>query len=139
MTHLDRTAASIVGDKQPFAQDARTRLIQATLALLAENGQNGGLHGLMEHFQEAGLGNVLSSWIGTEENVPITPIQIQEALGDGHLQQIAEEAGLSEDETARQLSELLPEMVDALTPAGYIPRGGLGTMSELLERFLRGY
>ena len=139
MTHLDRTAASIGGDKQPFAQDARTRLIQATLALLAENGQNGGLHGLMEHFQEAGLGNVLSSWIGTEENVPITPIQIQEALGDGHLQQIAEEAGLSEDETARQLSELLPEMVDALTPAGYIPRGGLGTMSELLERFLRGY
>ncbi|MGE5622237.1 MAG: YidB family protein [Bacillota bacterium] len=139
MENIDRTAASVGGNQQPFAPDARTRLIQATLALLADNGQNGGLHGLREHFQEAGLGNVLSSWIGTEENVPITPIQIQEALGDGHLQQIAEEAGLSEDETARQLSELLPEMVDALTPAGYIPRGGLGTMSELLERFLRGY
>ena len=139
MGNLDRTAGNIGGDNQPFMQDVSTRLIQATLALLADNGQNGGLHGLMEHFQEAGLGNVFSSWIGSEENVPITPIQIQEALGDGHLLQIAEESGLSEDEAARQLSELLPEMVDVLTPAGHIPRGGLGTMSELLERFLRGY
>lgn len=134
-----RTADMFGGNKQPFMPDARTHLIQATLSLLADNGQNGGLHGLMERFQEVGLGNVMSSWIGNEENVPITPIQIQEALGDGHLQQISEEAGLSEDETAQQLSELLPEMVDALTPAGYIPRGGLGTMSDLLDHFIRGY
>lgn len=136
---LDSAADMFSGNNQAPMPDNRTRLIQATLSLLANNGQNGGLHGLLERFQEAGLGNVFSSWIGTGENVPITPQQVQEALGEGHLQQISEESGLSEDETARQLSGLLPEMVDTLTPAGHIPRGGLGTMSELLEHFIGGF
>ncbi len=136
---LDSATDMFGGNNQAPIHDTRSRLIQATLSLLAENGQNGGLQGLMERFQEVGLGNVLSSWIGTGENVPITPQQVQEALGEGNLQQISEEAGLAEDETARQLSSLLPEMVDSLTPAGHIPRGGLGTMSELLTHFIGGF
>lgn len=135
---LDR-AFEMLGDNHLPLMDSRTRLLQAALSLIANNGQSGGLHGLVERFQEAGLGNVISSWIGSGENVPVTPQQMQQALGEGQLEQIAEETGLSEHETAEHLSEMLPELVDKLTPAGHIPLGGLGNMSTLLDHFMGRY
>ncbi|HJV83484.1 YidB family protein [Noviherbaspirillum sp.] len=132
---LDK-AFEMLGDNHLPMMDSRTRLLQAALALLANNGQAGGLHGLVEQFSEAGLGNVIHSWIGAGQNVPITGEQLHQALGEGQLQQIAEETGLAENETADRLSEMLPDLVDRLTPAGHIPPGGLGNMSTLLDYFL---
>jgi uncharacterized protein YidB (DUF937 family) len=133
---LDSASDMFGGKPPPGGEPADSRLIQAALALLADSGQNGGLRGLVEHFQEAGLGNTISSWIGSGENVPITAQQIREALGGGQLQQISEEAGLSEDETADRLSQLLPTLIDTLTPAGHLPEGGLASIGAALERFL---
>lgn len=135
---LDR-AFEMLGENQLPLMDARTRLLQAALSLVANNGQVGGLHGLVSRFQEAGLGNVISSWIGSGQNVPITPEQLQQALGDGPLQQISEETGLTEYDAADQLSDMLPDLVDKLTPAGHVPRGGLGNMSALLDHFMGRY
>lgn len=135
---LDRAFDMLGGNHLPM-MDSRTRLLQAALSLIANNGQNGGLHGLVEHFQEAGLGNVIHSWISTGPNVPISPVQMQEVLGDGQLQQIAEETALDEQEVAGNLSEMLPDLVDRLTPAGQIPQGGLGNMSALLDHFMGRY
>jgi uncharacterized protein YidB (DUF937 family) len=131
---LDK-AFDMLGNQQQNAL-AGSRLLQAAMSLLIDNGQAGGLHGLVARFQEAGLGNTISSWIGSGENVPITPEQIQQTLGDGQLQQISEESGLPQDETANRLSELLPTLVDRLTPAGHVPQGGLGDMATLLGHFL---
>lgn len=131
---LDK-AFDMLGNQQQNAISG-PRLLQAALSLLVDNGQTGGLQGLVGRFQEAGLGNTISSWIGSGENVPITPEQIQQTLGDGQLQQISEESGLSQDETANRLSELLPTLVDKLTPAGHIPQSGLGDMAALLGHFL---
>jgi uncharacterized protein YidB (DUF937 family) len=130
------SAANMLGGNQQQAFNPHARLLQSVLSLIADNGQNGGLHGLVERFQEVGLGNVISSWIGTGENVPITPEQVHQALGEGHLQQISEETGLSEPEAANQLSEMLPQLVDTVTPAGHIPQGGVGSVSNLLERVI---
>ena len=91
-------AFDMLGNNPQQMMDSKNRLLQATLSLLANNGQNGGLHGLVERFQEAGLGNVISSWIGSGENVPITPEQVQEALGGGHLQQISEEIDILQED-----------------------------------------
>lgn len=135
---LDR-AFAMLGENHLPLMDARTRLLQAALSLLANNGQVGGLHGLVSRFQEAGLGNVISSWIGPGQNVPITPEQVQQVLGDGPLQQISEETGLTEHDAANQLSDMLPDLVDKLTPAGHVPRGGLGNMSALLDHFMGRY
>lgn len=135
---LDRAIEMLGGDHLPM-MDARTKLMQAALSLLANNGQTGGLNGLVERFNEAGLGNVIQSWIGNGENVPITGRQLQQVLDDGHLRQISEETGLSEPVAADQLSDMLPDLVDKLTPAGHIPPGGLGNMSSLLDHFLGRY
>lgn len=133
---LDK-ALEMFGNNNPLPMmDSRTRLLQAALSLLANNGQAGGLNGLVDRFQHAGLGNVISSWIGTGQNVPITGTQVQQALGPEQLQQISDEAGLPQDEAAEQLSGMLPDLVDRLTPAGHIPQGGLGNMSALLDHFM---
>lgn len=132
---LDR-AFEMLGNQHLPMMDARTKLLQSALALLANNGQAGGLHGLMERFQEAGLDNVIKSWIGPGSNMPITGAQMQQVLDEGQLQQISEETGLTEEETAVRLSDMLPELIDQLTPEGLVPPGGLGNMSTLLDHFM---
>lgn len=135
---LDKAIEMLGGDHLPM-MDARMRLMQAALSLLANNGQTGGVHGLVHQFNQAGLGNVIQSWIGTGENVPITGEQLQQVLGKGQLRKIAEETGLSQFQAAEQLSDMLPDLVDKLTPASHIPPGGLGNMSTLLDHFLGRY
>lgn len=135
---LDR-AFEMLGNNHLPMMESRSRLLQAALSLIADNGQTGGLNGLVERFQSVGLGNVISSWIGSGTHVPITPEQIEQALGQGHLQQISEETGFGQQEVAEQLSEMLPDLVDKLTPAGHIPKGGLGNMSVLLDHFMGQY
>lgn len=135
---LDR-AIEMLGDHHLPLMDSRTRLLQAALSLIANNGQTGGLTGLVERFQEAGLGNVIHSWIGTGQNAPVTAEQMEQVLGEGHLQQIAEETGLPHPAVAERLSAMLPDLIDKLTPAGHVPQGGLGNMSALLDQFMGGY
>lgn len=130
------SAMDMLRNNPSGAMEPRTRLLQATLALLADNGQTGGLRGLVERFEEAGLGNVIHSWIGTGENVPITSEQLHEVLHAGQIQQIAEEAGMDEQSVEHELTDMLPKLVDTLTPAGHIPAGGLGNMSALLDHFI---
>ena len=59
------------------------QLVQAVLSLLSNDGAHGGLAGLVERFQQAGLGNVLQSWIGTGANLPISGEQLASVLGQG--------------------------------------------------------
>jgi uncharacterized protein YidB (DUF937 family) len=129
-------AFELLGNRNVPLLDSRTRLLEAALSLIASNGQTGGLHGLVVRFQEAGLGNMIHSWVGTGQNVPITAEQVRQVLCEGQLQQIAEETGLSVNEAADRLSRMLPDLVDKLTPAGHLPQGGVGDMSTLLDHFM---
>lgn len=61
------------------------------------------LMGLLNTFNENGPGEVMSSWIGKGENLPISPEQIQQVLGSGQVQQIAEKLGVSPDEASSGL------------------------------------
>ncbi|RJG05563.1 DUF937 domain-containing protein [Noviherbaspirillum cavernae] len=130
------SALGMFGGGQAQMADPKMRLLQAALSMLSNDGQTGGLSGLAGKFQEAGLGDVVNSWIGSGQNMPISSEQIQQALGGGELEQISETAGLSQNETASQLSELLPGLVDKLTPNGQAPQGGFGDVASLLEQFM---
>ncbi|WP_334188736.1 YidB family protein [Noviherbaspirillum sp.] len=137
MGYLDHSVGA-AGGGQPYLFNTQTRLLQAALSLLANNGQTGGLSGLTERFQNAGLGNVMRSWISQGPNMPISGEEIEMVLGDGHLQQLAEETGLPQNQAAHQLSEMLPGLVDKLTPNGKAPHGGLGDLGFLLGEFMAG-
>jgi uncharacterized protein YidB (DUF937 family) len=88
---------------------------------LINNPTTGGLAGLIETFKSKGLGDVMASWIGTGENKPISPDQIKQALGSDKIQQLAAKVGISKDAASQHLSELLPQIIDKLTPNGKPP------------------
>jgi uncharacterized protein YidB (DUF937 family) len=81
----------------------------------------GGLGGLLERFQQGGHGDVIRSWIGNEQNQPVHPKQLGTVLGPDIIKILAQKSGLSEDELTKQLSQILPGVVDKLTPSGRIP------------------
>jgi uncharacterized protein YidB (DUF937 family) len=86
----------------------------------------GGLGGLLNKLQQGGLGNAANSWVGSGQNQPASPGQLGSALGPNILKTLAQQSGLSEDELTKQLSQVLPGLVDKLTPNGRLP-----TMAEL--------
>jgi uncharacterized protein YidB (DUF937 family) len=82
-----------------------------------------GLRGLVVAFHKGGLGGVISTWIGTGENQPITADQVERALGDERIQQIASKFGMDPATVKAQLAQALPALVDKMTPHGTIPEG----------------
>ncbi|HEY6011196.1 MAG TPA: YidB family protein [Nitrospirota bacterium] len=102
---------------------------------LVNNPATGGLAGLVETFKSKGMGDVISSWISTGKNLPISADQIKQALGSDKIQQFAASVGISKDAVSQQLSQLLPQIIDKLTPDGKLPAAGdLGGALDMLKK-----
>jgi uncharacterized protein YidB (DUF937 family) len=84
--------------------------------------QHGGLQGVVSAFEKNGLGPTVHSWIGTGPNRAISGSDVQRVLGPDLLQQLSVKSGLSVDEMAQKLSQVLPEAIDHLTPNGALPQ-----------------
>jgi uncharacterized protein YidB (DUF937 family) len=82
--------------------------------------QSGGLQGLMNKFSQGGQANTFASWVGMEENQPISADQIQKVLGSGQVNALATKMGIDPAQASQFLAEYLPKVVDKLTPAGKI-------------------
>lgn len=108
-------------------------LLQALMGLL---GGGGGLDGLLRSFQQKGLGDLVGSWVSTGPNLPASAEQISHGLGPDLLSQLAGQTGMAPGAVAGHLSELLPGVVDKLTPQGNVPDAG--SMGGLLEGVLGG-
>lgn len=88
-------------------------------------GQQGGLNGFIQQFAAKGLGDVAQSWVGTGKNLPISPDQLQSVLGSDVIKGLASKVGIDNNALLGQLSNLLPQAVDKLTPEGKIPEGDI--------------
>ncbi|MCU0965252.1 MAG: YidB family protein [Burkholderiaceae bacterium] len=118
-------------------QGGQAELLRMVLGMLANDGQGGGLAGLMQKFQAAGLGEQMNSWVGTGQNLPVSAEQLGSVLGPDQMGQMAERMGLSTGDLGTQLSQLLPQAVDQFTPGGQLPAGGLGDLGDLLGQLMR--
>ena len=92
----------------------------ATGLLQMINNQPGGVAGLVQSFHEKGLGEVASSWVGNGQNLPISADQIQQVLGSEQVKQLAAKAGISPEVAGSSLAQLLPTLIDKLTPNGQV-------------------
>lgn len=114
-------------------QSARNPLLQAVASLLGSNSNLGGLAGLVQAFQKNGLGEIVNSWVSTGQNIPASPQQIEQGLGSDVLKQLASKAGLSPQDASSQLSSLLPNLIDKLTPHGKIETDPLEQLLKLVQ------
>jgi uncharacterized protein YidB (DUF937 family) len=85
--------------------------------------RHGGLQGVVGEFEKNGLGATVKSWVEAGPNQPISPDEVHKVLGPDLLQQLSEKSGLSVQDLAQRLSQVLPQAVDKLTPNGAIPKG----------------
>jgi uncharacterized protein YidB (DUF937 family) len=83
---------------------------------------HGGVQGVVSEFEKNGLGSTVRSWVGTGTNEPISAGDIQRVLGPDLLQKLSEKSGLSQQDLADKLSQVLPRAVDHLTPNGVVPK-----------------
>lgn len=97
--------------------------------------QPGTLGNLTSAFQNAGLGNVLQSWLGTGQNLPISGDQVKQVLGAGNVADLGARAGLNESDASNALAGLLPQVMDKLSPSGKLPaQGDLGSALSSLGK-----
>lgn len=113
-------------------------LMQVVMGLISN--QQGGLQGLIDQFTRGGLGQQAQSWVSTGQNLPVSADQIMKVLGGqgGQLQQLAQQFGVSHEQAAGGLAELLPSVVDHLTPNGAIQHDAVSQGLEMLKGKLFG-
>ena len=85
--------------------------------------KHGGVQGIVNEFEKNGLGPTVRSWVGTGPNDAVSPADVHRVLGSDLLQQLSAKSGLSVQDLAEKLSQVLPHAVDRLTPDGTIPKG----------------
>jgi uncharacterized protein YidB (DUF937 family) len=94
--------------------------LAAGLLQMIQN-QPGGLQGLVQTFRDKGMGELVSSWVGTGPNPPISADQVHQVLGSDQVKALAAKAGINPDVAGSAIAQLLPGLVDKLTPNGCVP------------------
>ena len=90
--------------------------------------QSGGVNGLIQQFEQQGVGELINGWVGGGTNVPINPDQIVQGIGQDKIAAIASKVGLSEQQVTEGIAKLLPVIVGHLTPNGTAPSTGTGQL-----------
>ena len=131
---LGNVLGGMMGGGQQGAQ-GQNPLLAIALQMLQ---QNGGLQGVLSKFQQAGFGDQVQSWVGTGQNMPISPDALQQVLGSGQLGKIAQQLGMSPQDAAGGLAQMLPGVVDQMTPQGQIPDNHSDLVSQALAMLQKG-
>ena len=120
---LSDLAGQLLGGQQP---GCNPNLLTTLLNVV--NSQPGGVAGLVETFQQKGLGGIVSSWVGTGANQAISPQQVENALGNQQVSDIAAKLGVSTQDASSHIAQWLPAVIDHLTPNGQVPTSGTNLM-----------
>ena len=114
---LDQIVEGIAGQAGGNAS-----ILPTALKVLLGGTQQGGLAGMVQQFESAGLGNVVNSWISNGPNQAISPQDLHRALGEDQVRQASTETGLSVAQLLPLLAQHLPDIIDQLTPHGTVPQ-----------------
>lgn len=84
-------------------------------------GVAGGLGDLVDSFKKSGLGQKADSWVSTGQNEPVSPSEVEKGVGGDIIDELAKQTGVPREELLKRLSDVLPNMVDNMTPSGKLP------------------
>lgn len=114
---LTGMAGNLLGD----SDDPKAAMLRSVLGAVQHH--EGGLPGMLEQLRAGGLGEAVSSWIGSGQNLPVSSEQISSILGSGQVAALAGKIGIAPETLNAHLSEILPQVVDRLTPNGQAGAG----------------
>lgn len=110
-----------------------TAVAAALAPLLAKLLKNGGLSKMVQGAQASGLSAEADSWVGTGGNAPVSGQEIRGVVGDGAVDELAQNAGISHDQAADVLAQVVPKVVNRLTPDGQLPADD--DLDQLVAKF----
>ncbi len=116
MGFFDSLLGSVLG-----GGDKQQMLVSLASSLITNHSSGQGLGGLVQQFENAGLGHVAQSWVGGGPNQPVSGDQVQQVLGSGFVQQFAQQHGIDPGMASAAIAQLLPHLVNHVTPDGQIP------------------
>ncbi len=93
---------------------------QGLLEGVADMLKGGGLRNIVDSLMGSGLEDIVKSWVDTGSNKPISVEQLKDALGQEKLEELASRAGIPADQTSKVLKDILPDIIDKLTPNGKV-------------------
>jgi uncharacterized protein YidB (DUF937 family) len=94
----------------------------------------GGLGGLLGGLRGQGLGEQVDSWVNPGPNRPVSTQELERSFDPQELDEAARRAGTDRGTLLQELSAMLPQAVDRMTPQGTLPQreeelgGGLGDL-----------
>jgi len=127
---LDGLLGGLIGGGTGSAQQGQSPLVMMALQLIQ---QNGGLPGIISKLQNGGLAQQVGSWVGTGQNMPVSGSQLQEVLGTGSIGQIAQQLGMSHGDASSNLAQMLPQLIDHLTPTGQVADNHSDMLAQALS------
>ncbi|MGI9216028.1 MAG: YidB family protein [Hydrogenophaga sp.] len=119
------------GQAQGGAGGIDPQVLMGIVGALMNNA--GGLQGILAKLQQGGLADAAASWVGTGANQPVSADALGGALGPDLMGMIAQQLGGNEQQAAGTLADVLPGLIDQLTPQGQLPAdNGMGALGSLL-------
>jgi uncharacterized protein YidB (DUF937 family) len=111
------------------------QLINAVMGLI---NQHGGVAGLVQQFEQSGLGGLAQSWVSSGPNRAVDPSQITQALGGagGSLGPFAQALGVDHGQASQMLAQILPQVIDHLTPQGQVGGEHAGLLGDVAKQLL---
>ena len=101
--------------------------------------RNGGIGAVLDRFKQQGYSQQAASWVSTGENQPVDAQAVTEVVGADELSRLSQQLGVPHEQVASGLADILPQVVNHLTPAGDVPSDAddvLGSGLAALERML---
>jgi len=126
---LDQLAGNVLngvlGNMQQ--QHGQNPMFQVAMNLIQ---QNGGVPGLIAKFEQSGMGQQAASWVSTGANQALSADQLKQVLGSGAIGQIASQLGMDHGQVAGGLAQILPQLIDQMTPNGQVPANHADLLSQ---------
>ena len=110
------------GEGQPSgARTGGAGMLAMLVPLVAGLLKSGGLNKILSGLQQQGLGSQAQSWVGTGQNEAVSGADLERAIGQDEIAAIARQLGISESQAADAVAEVLPRVVDQVSPQGELP------------------
>lgn len=81
----------------------------------------GGLQKLLGGFQANGMDDKVQSWVGTGENASLSAAEVESVVSPEQIEEVAQRLGVSHEEAASVLADVIPDVVDGVSPSGQLP------------------
>jgi uncharacterized protein YidB (DUF937 family) len=126
---------SILGSLGGGNQSQSAGFLAAAMSMLQ---QQGGISNVLDMFRRSGMGQHADSWMSNGPNLPVSGDQVRQVFGASSLEDIASRLGISHGQASSAMAQILPELINQMTPNGQLPQDHHDLLSQALA-MMRGF